>query len=61
MYCRGNVSLVFANGNLGEIRAFLRSSVRPSLTKIGTISPIDVKGPTCCNSDHTTFLQTLQI
>lgn len=62
--CRGNVGLVFTNGDLGEVRAILESNVRPAPAKVGTTAPIDVivpKGPTGCDPGQTAFFQTLQI
>jgi len=62
--CRGNVGLVFTNGDLGEVRAVLESNVRPAPAKVGSIAPIDVmvpKGPTGCDPGQTAFFQTLQI
>ena len=62
--CRGNVGMVFTNGDLGEVRSILESNVRPAPAKVGTTAPIDVvvpKGPTGCDPGQTAFFQTLQI
>jgi len=62
--CRGNVGMVFTNGDLGEVRSILESNVRPAPAKVGAVAPIDVivpKGPTGCDPGQTAFFQTLQI
>jgi len=62
--CRGNIGMVFTNGDLGEVRGILESNVRPAPAKVGAIAPIDVivpKGPTGCDPGQTAFFQTLQI
>lgn len=62
--CRGNMGLVFTNGDLGEVGKVLESNVRPAPARVGAIAPIDVvvpKGPTGCDPGQTAFFQTLQI
>lgn len=62
--CRGNVGMVFTNGDLGEVRSILESNVRPAPARVGAIAPIDVivpSGPTGCDPGQTAFFQTLQI
>lgn len=62
--CRGNMGLVFTNGDLGEVGKILESNVRPAPAKVGAIAPCDVvvpKGPTGCDPGQTAFFQTLQI
>jgi large subunit ribosomal protein LP0 len=62
--CRGNVGMVFTNGDLSEVRSILESNVRPAPARVGAIAPINVivpKGPTGCDPGQTAFFQTLQI
>lgn len=62
--CRGNMGLVFTNGDLSEVGKALESNVRPAPARVGAIAPIDVvvpKGPTGCDPGQTAFFQTLQI
>lgn len=61
---RGNVNLIFSNGDLGEIKTILDAEVRPSPAKAGMIAPDDVTipaGPTGLDPRQTNFFQTLQI
>eukprot|EP00586_Coscinodiscus_wailesii_P015470 CAMPEP_0172518546 /NCGR_PEP_ID=MMETSP1066-20121228/290884_1 /TAXON_ID=671091 /ORGANISM="Coscinodiscus wailesii, Strain CCMP2513" /LENGTH=335 /DNA_ID=CAMNT_0013300965 /DNA_START=183 /DNA_END=1191 /DNA_ORIENTATION=+ len=62
--CKGNVGMVFTNGDLSEVRTILESNVRPAPARVGAIAPINVvvpKGPTGCDPGQTAFFQTLQI
>lgn len=62
--CKGNVGMVFTNGDLGEVRKILEGNVRPAPARVGSLAPIDVivpKGPTGCDPGQTAFFQTLQI
>lgn len=62
--CKGNVGIVFTNGDLGEVRNILEGNVRPAPARVGSLAPIDVvvpKGPTGCDPGQTAFFQTLQI
>lgn len=62
--CRGNMGLVFLNGDLGEVRSILSEVVRPAPARVGAICPVDVvvpKGPTGCDPGQTSFFQVLQI
>merc|ERR1712129_338777 len=62
--CKGNVGMVFTNGDLGEVRSILEGNVRPAPARVGSLAPIDVivpKGPTGCDPGQTAFFQTLQI
>merc|ERR1712157_262243 len=61
---RGNMGLVFTNGDLNEVGKVLESNVRPAPARVGSIAPISVvvpKGPTGCDPGQTAFFQTLQI
>jgi len=62
--CRGNMGIVFLNGDLGEVKATLKEVVRPAPARVGAICPVDViipKGPTGCDPGQTSFFQVLQI
>jgi len=62
--CRGNMGIVFLNGDLAEVRGILADVVRPAPAKVGAICPVDVivpKGPTGCDPGQTSFFQVLQI
>merc|ERR1719498_784158 len=61
---RGNINIIFTNGDLGEVKEVLDSEVRPSPAKAGMIAPDDVTvpaGPTGLDPKQTGFFQTLQI
>jgi len=61
---RGNINLIFTNGDLSEVKAVLDSEVRPSPAKAGMLAPDDVwipAGPTGLDPKQTSFFQTLQI
>jgi len=61
---RGNINLIFTNGDLGEVKDLLDLEVRESPAKQGMLAPKDVsvpKGPTGLDPKQTSFFQTLQI
>lgn len=61
---KGNVSLIFSNGDLADIKAVLDKEVRESPAKSGMLAPKDVSvpaGPTGLDPKQTSFFQTLQI
>jgi len=61
---RGNINLIFSNGDLGEVKAVLDEEVRPSPAKPGMIAPDNVSipaGPTGLDPKQTSFFQNLQI
>lgn len=61
---RGNVGLVFTNGDLADVREKLESNRVPAPARVGAIAPIDVivpPGPTGCDPGQTSFFQVLQI
>jgi large subunit ribosomal protein LP0 len=61
---KGNVNLIFSNGDLGEVKAVLDDEVRPSPAKAGMLAPEDVSiypGPTGLDPKQTSFFGTLQI
>jgi len=61
---RGNINLIFSNGDLGEVKSVLDSEVRPSPAKPGMIAPDDVwirSGPTGLDPKQTSFFGNLQI
>lgn len=61
---RGNINLIFTNGDLTDVKAVLDSEVRPSPAKAGMIAPSDVTipaGSTGLDPKQTSFFQKLQI
>jgi len=61
---KGNVNLIFSNGDLSEVKAVLDNEVRPSPAKPGMIAPDDVwipAGPTGLDPKQTAMFQTFQI
>merc|ERR1712083_476063 len=61
---RGNINLIFTNGDLGDVKAVLDTEVRESPAKPGMMAPKDVNvpvGPTGLDPKQTGFFQTLQI
>jgi len=61
---RGNVNMIFTNGDLAEVKAVLDSEVRPSPAKAGMIAPDNVvipAGPTGLDPKQTNFFQKLLI
>jgi large subunit ribosomal protein LP0 len=58
---KGNVNLIFSNGDLGEVKAILDAEVRPSPARPGMIAPDDViipAGSTGLDPKQTSFFQT---
>jgi len=63
-YIRGNIALVFAEGDLSDIKKSLLDNRVHALAKVGIVAPQDViveKGPTGLEPTKTQFLQTLNI
>jgi len=61
---KGNINMIFSNGDLGEVKAILDDEVRPSPAKAGMLAPEDVSifpGPTGLDPKQTSFFGTLQI
>jgi large subunit ribosomal protein LP0 len=61
---KGNINLIFTNGDLGEIKDILDSEVRPSPAKAGMIAPEPVTipaGATGLDPKQTSFFQKLNI
>jgi large subunit ribosomal protein LP0 len=63
-YIKGNVGLVFTNGNLNDIRTVVLENKVPAAAKSGTLAPSDVfvpPGPTGLDPGQTAFFQALNI
>ena len=61
---KGNINLIFTNGDLGEVKQILDQEVRESPAKPGMLAPKDVfvpVGATGLDPKQTGFFQTLQI
>lgn len=61
---KGNTSIIFTNGELGEIQDILDGQVREAPARVGSIAPKDVivpAGPTGLDPKETGFFQKLQI
>jgi large subunit ribosomal protein LP0 len=61
---KGNINIIFTNGDLTDIKTILDSEVRPSPAKAGMIAPDSVTvpaGPTGLDPKQTAFFQKLQI
>jgi len=61
---KGNVGLVFTNGDLGDIRQIIEANRVPAPARVGSIAPCDVivpPGPTGCDPGQTSFFQVLQV
>lgn len=61
---KGNINLIFSNGDLGEVKTILDEEIRPSPAKPGMIAPDSVSipaGPTGLDPKQTSFFQNLQI
>merc|ERR1711957_445503 len=59
---RGNTSIIFAKGDLLEVKAALDSQVREAPARVGSIAPKDVTikaGPTGIDPAQTSFFQKL--
>jgi len=63
-FIRGNMGLVFTNGDLAKIRNIVASNKVPAAAKSGTLAPVDVyvpAGPTGLDPGQTSFFQALNI
>jgi len=61
---RGNMGLIFTNGDLAKIRTIVTANKVPAVAKSGTIAPTDVfvpAGPTGLDPGQTSFFQALNI
>jgi large subunit ribosomal protein LP0 len=61
---KGNINIIFTNGDLAEIKEILDSEVRPSPAKAGMIAPQNVvipAGATGLDPKQTSFFQKLNI
>jgi len=61
---RGNMGLIFTNGDLAKVRSTVTSNKVPAVAKSGTIAPTDVfvtAGPTGLDPGQTSFFQALNI
>ena len=61
---KGNTSIIFAKGDLLEVKAVLDSQVREAPARVGSIAPKDVlikAGPTGIDPAQTSFFQKLNI
>lgn len=61
---RGNVGMVFTNGDVNELRSKIEENQVPAAARVGLLSPIDViipAGPTGLDPGQTSFFQALQI
>jgi large subunit ribosomal protein LP0 len=59
---KGNINLIFSNGDLGEVKTILDVEKRPSPAKPGMIAPADVvipAGPTGLDPKQTAFFGNL--
>jgi len=63
-FVRGNMGLIFTNGDLAKIRDNVVSNKVPAVAKSGTLAPVDVfvpAGPTGLDPGQTSFFQALNI
>jgi len=63
-YVKGNMGLIFTNGDLAKIRTIVTSNKVPAAAKSGTLAPSDVfvpAGPTGLDPGQTSFFQALNI
>jgi len=61
---RGNMGLIFTNGDLAKVREIVTSNKVPAAAKSGTLAPVDVyvpAGPTGLDPGQTSFFQALNI
>jgi len=61
---KGNMGLIFTNGDLAKIREIVTSNKVPAAAKSGTLAPVDVfvpAGPTGLDPGQTSFFQALNI
>jgi len=63
-FIKGNMGLIFTNGDLAKIREIVVSNKVPAVAKSGTLAPSDVfvpAGPTGLDPGQTSFFQALNI
>jgi len=63
-FIRGNMGLIFTNGELSKIRDVVVANKVPAVAKSGTFAPVDVwvpAGPTGLDPGQTSFFQALNI
>jgi len=63
-HLKGNIGLVFTNGNLKEIRDEINNNKKTAPARVGAIAPCDVfipAGPTTLDPSFTSFMQALDI
>jgi len=61
---RGNMGLIFTNGDLAKVRSIVTANKVPAAAKSGTLAPVDVyvpAGPTGLDPGQTSFFQALNI
>jgi len=61
---RGNMGLIFTNGDLAKVRTIVTANKVPAVAKSGTVAPTDVfvpAGPTGLDPGQTSFFQALNI
>jgi len=61
---KGNMGLIWTNGDLAKVRTIVTSNKVPAVAKSGTIAPTDVyvpAGPTGLDPGQTSFFQALNI
>jgi large subunit ribosomal protein LP0 len=61
---KGNMGLIFTNGDLAKVRTIVTANKVPAVAKSGTIAPTDVfvpAGPTGLDPGQTSFFQALNI
>lgn len=61
---RGNVGMVFCNGNMNEVLEIIEGETTPAEAKAGSLAPVDVvvpAGPTGMDPSITSFFQSLGI
>lgn len=59
---KGNINIIFTNGDLTDVKRVLDEEVRPSPAKAGMVAPKDVSipaGSTGLDPKQTTFFQNL--
>ena len=59
---KGNINIIFTNGDLTEVKKILDEEIRPSPAKAGMIAPADVvipAGATGLDPKQTSFFQNL--
>jgi len=63
-FVKGNMGLVFTNGDLASIRDLITMNKVPAVAKSGTLAPVDVfvpAGPTGLDPGQTSFFQVVHI